>query len=163
MITLVTGGKPMSTPNGTHVVDEEVKDFSRPRKRILFKIDDDTFEGISDLPVMLLLDFAAKAEAVDETDDVESKKDLFRSIFEMVLTEETYDNFLLRMSDKKNPIGVSHINDIMPWLMEQYGMRPTKPSSDSSDSSGSQDGGTNLTATASPAELTLLDSPQTVS
>jgi hypothetical protein len=34
-----------------------------------------------------------------------------------------------------NPIGMRAITEVIPWLMEVYGLRPTQPSDESSDGS----------------------------
>jgi hypothetical protein len=47
-----------------------------------------------------------------------------------------------KLYDRMNPLDSEQANEIMEWLMEEYGLRPTSPSSGSSDGSPTGDGGT---------------------
>lgn len=67
---------------------------------------------------------------------------------EMLLDES--GQLLRQMSESKtNPVGMKQVMDVINWLLEVYGMRPTGPSADSSDTSENADGSTPLTAGAS--------------
>lgn len=140
--------------------DEEIRDFTHAVKLIRFKIAPDVFQCAPGLPVLSLIEFASLAEKLENapTDEYAS---MFDILFGIVLTEDSFDRFRARLGFKKNPddpdevdlskkypIDFEHLNDLIPWILEKYGMRPTEPSSDSSTGSESPDGGTNSTATA---------------
>jgi hypothetical protein len=129
--------------------DDEIKDFTRAPKRIRFKIDADIFEGMPGLPVMQLVEFAAMAEEM-ETASVREYPELFSKLFALVLTEQSYGVFMERLDSREKPIDFQHLNGVMPYLLGEYGMRPTEPSSDSSPGSESPDGGTNSMVSAPP-------------
>ncbi len=131
----------------------EIRDFTNHRV-VRFRIDDDVFEGLPDLPAMLLVEFASAMAKLDETTDIKDQPKVFRDLFNMVLTDESAARFIERMSSKTEPISIAQIDQIMPWIMEQYGMRPTEPSSDSSTGSESPGVGTNLTVAALPEAST---------
>lgn len=147
--------------------DTDVKDFSAPPRKVTFNIDHsetagggpDRFDGVQDLPALLLVEFVGTLDQINDT-DMAQQPDLFKSIFELVLAEDSATRFIARMGDKNDPISLTQIMDIMPWVMEQYGMRPTQPSSDSSSGSESQDGGTNSTDSAPlPVSTSELSTP----
>lgn len=134
-------------------VDLEIKDFTEDRKRILFKIDGDVFECNPQLPILSLLDFAAMADQVgDKADD--AAKNMFLDMFNMVLIDESAAVFIERMRDKRRPISITQVNDILPWIMEQFGLRPTQPSAPSSPGSEIPDGGLSSTEIALPEAST---------
>jgi hypothetical protein len=149
--------------------DDGTQDFTKTRQPVRFKIrktadgdEYDSFDGVPGLPAMLLVEFASLAESLSEANVLNQPK-IFSALFELVLTESSAARFLERMSSRAEPIELDQINDIMPWLMERYGLRPTEPSSDSSTGSESQDGGTNLTADAPPPALTSVSSAPSAS
>lgn len=145
------------------VPTDSMKDFTTEQKPVKFNIDKadgtkDIFEGISDLPALLLVEFAGMTETLSQS-SISDQPKVFKTLFELVLTEDSAARFIGRMKDKKNPISLTQITEIMPWIMEQYGMRPTQPSSNSSAGSESQDGGTSLTENAPQPALTSVPSP----
>jgi hypothetical protein len=136
-----------SSPNGivTIPIDAEIKDFTRARKRIQFKIDDDIFDAYPALPALILMEFSARAEAVNSDDNEVAKEELIK-MFELILQPESLKVFIERMRNYEKPIDNRQVNDVIPWLLEQYGLRPTTPSENSSDGQPNQDSGTNSTA-----------------
>jgi hypothetical protein len=140
---------------------EVVRDFTPAERVIRFRIRGETFEAAPDLPAMVAIQLAELAEKKDES---ESQGKVFADMFRLLLLPESAERFIERMSDLQRPISIRMINDIMPWLMEEYGLRPTTAPSDSSGGSGNQGGGTNLTGNALvPAVLTSDNSLSTVS
>lgn len=147
--------------------DPQVRDFSS-HNQVRFRLDhangeEDYFEGVPDLPALLLVEFAGTMEEISKTQDLAQQSKMFTSLFELVLLEDSATRFIERMGNKADPISLMQINDIMPWIMEQYGMRPTMPSENSSDGSAPQESGTSSTESSSPAELTSPPSLQPVS
>jgi hypothetical protein len=139
--------------------DDGIKDFTTPKKNIRFKIDDEVFRGLSDLPALTLVEFAGMAEQLSNS-SLEGQPKMLRAMFELVLDEDSGRRFVDRMSSRERPIGMEQINDIMPWIMEKYGLRPTTPSSDSLTGSEVQVGGTNSTESVQPqASISAISVP----
>lgn len=149
------------TTFGTTVaeLDADIKDFTKARRSIKFKIDDDVFNCVPDLPVLTLIDFAAMAEKINETSMDESMRNLFIDMFKLILVDTAAERFIARMQDKINPISMDQVNEIMPWVMEKYGLRPTEPSDSSSAGSPTPESGLNSTVNVQAAELTSDSSP----
>lgn len=115
--------------------DEEIFDFSTGAKRIKFKIDDDVFEAISDLPALTAMEFGQHANTLDASSDLDAQAKAIETMFRLVLTKESAEVFIGRLNDVNKPIGARQMNSITMWLMEKYGFRPTVPSEASSDGS----------------------------
>jgi hypothetical protein len=127
-----------------------IKDFTTPQgnKPYPFKIDDDVFYAVSDIPLGRLAELAKLRANIDLSNIHE-----LLSLFDEMLLDDSAALFQKRLNDKVNPIGKSHIIPVLEWLMETYGLRPTQPSSPSSTLSATDDS-TNLTVGAQPVELT---------
>jgi hypothetical protein len=138
---------PMIVPGPDGIVD-----FTRPALPVRFRVDDDVFSLLPSLPALQMLEFAELQDA--QARDEIPAGDMFRKIFQLVLTEDSAALFIARMSDRVKPISVEQVSDIMPWIMEQYGMRPIPPSSSSSDISSIPESGANSTANAQPTAST---------
>jgi hypothetical protein len=132
-------------------VDDEVMDFSSPRKSLRFRVDDDLFEAAPDIPAELAMRFADQASKLDDDDDVTSDEQIavLHSLFEMMLFPESAERFIARLSDPTHPIGNEKVARITRWLFEEYGMRPTESDSPSSRGSENPDAGTSLTVNSS--------------
>lgn len=115
------------------------KDFSKKRKPVFFTLDgDERFDCSPGLPVELLQELALLATGVTE----ENAADALKEFFKLALVDEAYERLLLKMRDKQNPLELDQARDIMMWLLEVYGFRPSQPSSDSSAGSPTDDAGT---------------------
>jgi hypothetical protein len=131
-------------------VDDEVMDFSSPRKSLKFRVDGDLFEAAPDIPAELAIRFADQAAKLDEDDATsDDQVAVMHSLFEMVLFPESAERFIARLSDTTRPIGNGKVGRITRWLFEEYGMRPTDTDSSSSSGSVNPDAGTSLTVTTS--------------
>lgn len=122
------------------VADETVKDFSRPADPIKFRVDKDVFTAAPVLPAYVALELAELAQKVKGDNDVSAadRFAIFSGLFEKVLFDDDQKKFVDRMRDVHNPISVNQLTDIMMWLLERYGLRPTEQSPDSSPGSGDQ-------------------------
>lgn len=136
----------------------EIKDFSKPKKAIRFRIDDSfVFEARAKLPSFALLRFSDKVEQF-EKGTTDEQLQAVEDIFSMILTPESATRFIDRMNGKVDPaIDVQDIQVIIPWLFEQYGGRPTSPSEQSSDGSGNQGSGTSSTESVPSTESISVD------
>lgn len=136
------------TTTTTVAADDEVMDFSSPRRSIKFRVDDDVFDAVADIAAELALDYADKVEQLEQQDtSVDQAKKALHELFRLVLLPESADRFIARLSDPHHPIGQQKIVRITRWLFEEYGLRPTESDSASSTGSESQDAGTSSTAT----------------
>lgn len=127
-------------------VDDEIRDFSSARRSIKFRIDDDVFDAAPDVAAELVLNYADKAERLEETGaSASQQRELVHALFRMVLFPESAERFIERLSDPTRPIGHRKIAEITRWLFEEYGLRPTEPDSASSTGSENLDAGTSST------------------
>lgn len=120
------------------------KDFSLSPDPISFRIAPDVFHCVPEIPLDSLADMANLATKSD--DRGESLRKVY-DLFDGVLLTESAVLFRARgAKNAENPIGMRHVKDIIPWLMEVYGLRPTQPSDESSDGSTDEDGSSTDTA-----------------
>lgn len=142
----------------------EIKDFSKVRKRIQFRIDDDLFEAAPAVPADILIDYTQEFAGVDpEKIPIDQQLKVFRSVLELTLLPESLDRFTARMRDRKNPIEIDQISDVITWLFEEYGLRPTELPSDSSDGQPVPASGTSSMASTPETVSISAASPLTVS
>lgn len=130
-----------------------VKDFSRERKRLVFRIDGDVFEAATALPGKVLARFAKRFNDIENV-PVDEQLDAFADALGMVLLPESNALFQKRLDDLQHPIELDQASDVIQWLLEEYGMRPTQPSSDSSTGQPSPASGTSLTG-AAPQQVSI--------
>lgn len=115
----------------------EIKDFSKKRRDIVFRIDDDTFQAVSVIPAETMIQFAESMTSADPSRMSPGEVvGALRRVIEMVLLPESLALFTKRMADPRNPIDMEQLDDVVTWLFEEYGMRPTSesPSSSAGDS-----------------------------
>jgi hypothetical protein len=74
------------------------------------------------------------------------------NIFNTILVPESAVRFAERLKSMENPVDLTQVMEIMVWLMELYGRRPTPPPSDSSAGLPSESDGTTSTAGAPLAQ-----------
>jgi hypothetical protein len=113
-------------------VDDEIMDFSSPRQTIKFKVDGDVFEASPQVAAISMIRFATEAELLEKSDTRSDEQiKIIENLFRIVLTRDSAERFIARLSDDDRPIGVSQFVDITKWLLERYGLRPTEPDSES--------------------------------
>jgi hypothetical protein len=137
-----------------------MKDFTRKRSEIKFTIDDEVFEAAQAIPADTLLDFAVNFQGLDEASGEDQRQSML-TILETVLLPESYQRFRTRMSNQLRPIELSQANDVIEWIMGEYGMRPTLPSVPSADGSASPESGTPSTENTAAEVLISSASPST--
>ncbi len=130
-----------------------VKDFSRKRERLIFRIDDDLFEAATALPGNVLAQFATRFSNV-ESIPLDQQLKVFADALGLVLLPEANSRFQKRLDDLQNPIELEQASDVIQWLLEAYGLRPTEPSSDSSTGQQSPAPGTSSTD-APPQQVSI--------
>lgn len=140
------------------MIDNNVrfKDFSKKRQPIFFVLDGPTpdgerFDCYPALALPSLQEIALIADAITTENATQS----FVEFFKVVLQPESAARIEAKLADRMYPLDLEQANDIMSWLMGEYGLRPTKPSSGSSDGSPTGDGGTLSVAGASVVDSIL--------
>lgn len=126
-----------------------MKDFSKPRRQIQFKIDDDIFEAAPAIPAETLMEFATRFSDLESADQAK-RVSILAEVLDLVLLPEAFSRMRARMSDRKNPVELDQLNEIIMWLLGEYGLRPTQASSGSPDGLDNQASGTNSTGAAQP-------------
>jgi hypothetical protein len=155
----------LAPPNGlaTAAPAPPARDFSRKRKRLDFTIEGDTFDAAPALPGDVFAEFVTLYNSTGDTETYQQQHDMLKRALELALLPDSWQRFAARLKDKERPIDDDQMSDVVLWLLEEYGMRPTQPSPDSSDGPASPESGTNSTestpAEASPSET----SPPTAS
>lgn len=130
------------------------KDFSLSEEPITFRIAPDMFECVPEIALDGLAELAGLAS--NSGDDRTMQLNKMKDFFDSIMTFDSAAKFRERCrvptqaEPNPHPIGMRHIKDVIPWLMEVYGLRPTQPSSESSD--GSDDEDTSSTDGVSPTE-----------
>lgn len=139
----------------TPAQSREIQDFTSEKPRVQFKLDGDVFTGVRDIPAVRAMEFSGHSDALLR-DDISMDERIagFMDILRLLLVPESAELFITRLSDPINPIGVKTMLKIVPWLFEQYSLRPTTPDSDSSTGSGNPESGTSSTVSTSGAEST---------
>lgn len=136
----------MTEPTATVAVDDEIMDFSSPRRSLKFRVDEDVFEAAPDIAAELMLRYADMVERLSGDDATnEQQKEIIHALFRMVLFPDSAERFIKRLSDQRHPIGQVKIAKITRWLFEEYGLRPTESDSVSFTGSENRDAGTSLT------------------
>lgn len=119
--------------------DVRFKDFSKKRKPINFLLDStEPFHCYEALALPSLQEIALIAGNMTSENATES----FAEFFKVVLQPPSAERMSAKLYDRMNPLDPEQANEVMAWLMEVYGLRPTSPSSDSSAGSPTGDGGT---------------------
>lgn len=140
---------------------EAVRDFSRPRTRKLFTISPDTFEAASVLPGDVFARFVTRYNDRVDAQTYQEQHDAIKGALELALLPDSFKRFAERLQDKANPIDDGQMAEVCLWLLEEYGLRPTKPSQLSSDGSPNPESGMSSTDVQLPAESTPEVSPPT--
>jgi len=134
----------------------KIRDFTIKQKVIPFTIDDDRFEATAILGLPLMQELVRVSR---DLGDMMKKQDFsaLSDIFAQLLTPESAPRFIERLNSA-GPDGLDVKRQVMPilfFLMEEYGLRPTQPSSDSltgspsgTDGTPSTDGSSHATSTS---------------
>lgn len=152
----------MSESTGPLAVSTEdgVKDFTRAHVRIQFRIDSDLFEAARALPGKTLTEFATRFGEIGKLPTGEQVDGILQALT-LVLLPESAARIDKRLGDLENPVELEQAMEIMMWLLERYGLRPTQPSSNSASGPGSPVSGTNSTDAPSQPVLSSATSPLT--
>jgi hypothetical protein len=163
LLTYPNGAAPAAPPLMAAAAPPAARDFSRKRKRLNFTIDSEEFDAAPALPGDIYAEFVTIYSSTGETETYQDQHDALKRALALALIDESYERFQARLRDKTNPIEDDQVGDIVLWLLEEYGMRPTQPSPGSSDGPASPATGTPSTANTQPAESISETSPPTAS
>lgn len=137
------------------MAEEEIifRDFTRKRPPVGFGIDDQRFECVKALGTESLQDLirmyrGGELQAAVKENDADRIMTFVRNMFKIFILEESFSRFVEKLQDKKDPVDIHQLLDIVAWIVEVYTKRPTQPSQSSSDTSQSGDGGTDSPAGA---------------
>lgn len=112
-----------------------IKDFTKEKKEVRFRLDDDVFEVREKLPTIALIMLNSRIDDFEKktgTEQIEAIDHIIRTVLKI----DSADRFLARMAGELEPaIDFNDITNIIPWIMTTYGDRPTKPPEDSSGGS----------------------------
>lgn len=139
-----------------------MKDFTKQRKVIEFQIDDDVFRAVPVIPADVMIKFVQRFEDMDP----ESKKSseniaALLETLETLLIPDSFKRFRARMGDADAAIDINQVNEVVEWVMGEYGMRPTQSSDPSSTGSSDQGSGTSSTGSTRDVVSISSASPQT--
>src|SRR5688572_6783834 len=110
-----------------------MKDFTKPKKPpIEFTVDDDVFLCTPEVTVGAAQQLASMAE---EKDNVKRML-MLGELLDLIMFPDSAARFSARMRNPEHPITNEQLGEILEWLMEEYGERPTKPSPPSSTGDG---------------------------
>lgn len=126
-------------------MEQTTKSFSRNRPKIQFEVDGDIFTAASGLPAGTLAEFGVRYADAASDKGIKEQFETLSQVLSLVLLPDSYALFSERLSDRTRPIDLDQLNDVIVWLLEQYGLRPTVPSSDSSSGSPLPEPGTSST------------------
>lgn len=163
LLTPPNGAATAAPPSMAAAAPPAARDFSRKRKRLNFTIEDDTFEAAPALPGDIYAEFVTLYNNTGSADTYQEQHDLLKRALELALLDESFHRFTARLKDKTKPIDDDQMADVVLWLLEEYGMRPTQPSQPSSDGPPSPEPGTSSTENTQPAESTSQTSEPTAS
>lgn len=132
--------------NGRIIVTDNVRfrDFTKKRAPLFFMLDEERFDCAPSVPVESLQEIAQQIKGVS----ADNAADALKIFFQTVMDAATHSRIVARMSNKVQPLDMEQALEIMEWLMEEYGMRPTKSSPDTSTGSPTGDDGMPSTAGA---------------
>lgn len=133
----------------------------KDRKRVRFYLDDDLFEGYSGLDAFTAMEFMDKADTWQDASTADEAKAILRELFQICLKPESYERFVIRLGDRENPVDVEELPEIIAYLFEAFGLRPTQLPSDSSGGPESQGTGTDSTDAPPSEASTSSPSPST--
>lgn len=133
----------------------EIKDFTKVRKKIQFQVDDDVFHAASTIPAETMIQFTEGFTSMDPSQMSPAQMvSSLRQVIEFCLLPDSIGKFKQRMSDPENPIDMEQLDQIVQWLFEEYGMRPTdEPSNSLSGGSLPAPGTTSTVSTQGVASI----------
>lgn len=116
----------------------QIKDFSKKRKVVQFQLDGELYVCYPALAIPTL----QEVTKISADFSVDTAIEALSAFFHLVMPAEAAGRLSAKLSNKESPLEIDQAADIMQWLVEEYGMRPTKSSSESSTGSPTDGDGT---------------------
>ena len=134
-------------------------DETEVEKPVEFKIKggDEVYRAYRPTPGQTVMLFARLDKLASVTEQTAAMIDYFFDC----LDEQSHRTLARKLMDRDDPFEIEDISEINTWLMEEWGARPTQPSSDSSPSRAN--GGRKSTGNSRRAASTRSVSASTVS
>lgn len=130
-------------------------DFTGSSEPIAFAVHGEKYTAVDDLPLGIVGSLTAFGKGDKDDHDRYLRQAL--AAFKALLEPESFERFEHAVRgtgpDGRVTIGISRLQKIIPWLTEQYGLRPTQASSGSGNTSS--ENGASLTVGASPEVSTF--------
>lgn len=102
------------------------KDFSDDRKPVLFSAQGERYEAFPALSIETVQELTLIANGIDESNILDG----LDKFFSMVMDDDNLIRIKAQMRNKANPLTTTQAVDVMNWILEQYGLRPSQSSSD---------------------------------
>lgn len=134
------------------MTEPEPKRFTTKKKPKKFYIDDEAFFAAPSIPVGTMMDMSDLKERLRSNigADPKTQWEEIRSIFKLVLLEESFDRFDKRLYSADEPIDYEELLDILQWLFgEAYARVPTQSPPSLSSTLSTETGGESSTDGAS--------------
>jgi hypothetical protein len=105
------------------------RNFTKRNKQepVSFTLDNDTFQCVRKMPV----EFTKKISRLKDVTGTVERLELFSGLLTDLLQDESLELFNKRLGDKKDPIDVEELSEIIEWLIEVYTGRPLELSQES--------------------------------
>jgi hypothetical protein len=91
-------------------------------EKIMFKLHNEEFECIPEIPGKTILDLVAKSGGEDPSQSAEAVTGFFKT----VLTPESNVRFDVLATDPERIVTMDTLSNVIEWLVEQYTDRPTE-------------------------------------
>lgn len=101
------------------------KDFGtgtakKENKPLVFRLYDEDFQAIAQIPGVVMLDMARDAGSEDSA----VSAGVILDFFEKVLTKDSWTRFNVLAKDPERIVTLETLGEIVGWLMEEYSDRP---------------------------------------
>lgn len=143
-----------------------IKDFSkRDRQPPKFRVGDHVFFGVYALAAQRAMEITTHFGGLTQESPPADQIKAMDYALEAMLQPESLGRFRILMNDTESidAVDLPQVDEIVTWLLEQYGLRPTQPSETSAPGSQEPDAGTPSTDAAQPVESIPLTSPSIAS
>jgi len=108
------------------------KDFTKVLSRKYFRVGAEEFDALPTLPIPVMQELIRASTGLRGKDLGAEALDQVLGIFDSILVPESAQRFKARIASVTDPVDLTQVMDIMTWLMELYGKRPTQQSPESS-------------------------------
>src|SRR5215211_6224295 len=154
------GAAPPQPPPGIDIIDlTPDEDQLQPKWFRIGPRPDDVFCAAPSVPVQFSIDYIKALRARGDDDDTAAER--FLDLLHKILLPGHRQRWEARYTDPEHPIDHRVIFRVSDRLLEEYGLRPPRPSELSSDGSPPPDDGTSTAAASPPEGSTSSPSPST--